>query len=117
MTMEEIVCLVSFEPLRSLIKHSGDLARKKRKSENSDRRSVVALGAKTPVRYVETSWEAVDWSCAYDAVVVPLSHTLRTHPVAFASAVQHMSRYMTHLLSTSVSCSITTDRRFTTPPE
>ena len=40
----------------------------------------------------------MDWSCAYDAVVVPLSHTLRTHPVAFTSAVQHMSRYMTHLV-------------------
>ncbi len=96
--MEVIVCLHSFEPLTSLIKHSGDVACKKRKSANSDRPSVVALGAKTPARYVGTSWDAVDWSCAYDVVVVPLFHTLRTHPVAFSSAVQRVSPYMTHLV-------------------
>jgi hypothetical protein len=84
----------------TLNKHSADVARKKHKSANSDRRSVVtvALGAKTPARYVGTLWDAVDWSCAYDAVIVLLFHTLRTHPVAFGSAVQHMTQFMSHLV-------------------
>ncbi len=80
----------------ALTKHCISKAAKKRKPTKAH--ALPELSVSAPPEHIGTSWDPVDWSCAYDTVVVPLFHSIRARPLTFSSRTQSMSLYMSRLI-------------------
>lgn len=50
-----------------------------------------------------TLWDSKNWSCAYDAICVPLFHTLRTRSHHFVTEASELSPSMKHLANSTLS--------------
>lgn len=48
-----------------------------------------------------TSWDAKNWSCPYDAICIPLFHTLRTRSHDFVTEASELSPSMKHLANST----------------